>query len=54
MWRFRRSDAFLRNEWNNYTNWAYHNVIPQKISDDLPILEGQEINNPNAFHITGH
>ena len=28
MFFFRRSDANLRNEWNNYTNWAYP-VIPQ-------------------------
>ena len=30
MWRFRRSDAFQRNEWNNYTNWAYKDIQPQK------------------------
>ena len=30
MWRFRRSDAFERNEWNNYTNWSYKDVQPQK------------------------
>ena len=28
---FRRSDANLRNEWSNYTNWPY-NYIPQPIS----------------------
>ena len=27
MWRFRRSDANLRNEWSNYSNWAYDNVF---------------------------
>lgn len=32
-WRFRRSDAFERNEWNNYTNWAYKDVIPQKLQE---------------------
>ena len=25
MWRFRRSDAFLRNVWSNYTNYEYNN-----------------------------
>ena len=30
MWRFKRSDAFQRNEWNNYTNWAYKDIQPQK------------------------
>lgn len=28
MWRFRRSDAFLRNEWSNYTNWKYQDALP--------------------------
>tara|TARA_B100000902_G_scaffold38852_2_gene46231 strand:+ start:341 stop:1975 length:1635 start_codon:yes stop_codon:yes gene_type:complete len=53
MFRFRRSDALLRNEWSNYTNWAYRNVQPQELSEDLPLLEGNEIPNPNSFHITG-
>jgi len=53
MFRFRRSDAFTRNEWSNYTNWAYKNVQPQALNEDLPLLEGNEIPNPNSFHITG-
>tara|TARA_B110000003_G_scaffold130081_1_gene132094 strand:+ start:16817 stop:18451 length:1635 start_codon:yes stop_codon:yes gene_type:complete len=53
MFRFRRSDAHTRNEWSNYTNWAYKNVQPQALSEDLPLLEGNEIPNPNSFHITG-
>lgn len=31
MFYFRRSDINLRNEWSNYTNWAYNNIIPQSI-----------------------
>ena len=53
MFRFRRSDALTRNEWSNYTNWAYRNVQPQALNEDLPLLEGNEIPNPNSFHITG-
>lgn len=53
MWRFRRSDAKERNEWSNYTNWAYNNVIPQTINDNLPLNDDEEIPNPNNFHITG-
>jgi len=53
MFRFRRSDALLRNEWSNYTNWAYRNVQPQELTEDLPLLDGNEIPNPNNFHITG-
>ena len=29
--RFRRSDAFMRNEWSNYTNWPY-NYLPYNIT----------------------
>ena len=50
MWRFRRSDAFLRNEWSNYTNWPYHNVIPQS----LTILSESKDPNPSHFYITGN
>ncbi len=53
MFRFRRSDALMRNEWSNYTNWAYRNVQPQGLTEDLPLLDGNEIPNPNNFHITG-
>ena len=53
MFRFRRSDALMRNEWSNYTNWAYRNVQPQALSEDLPLLDGNEIPNQNNFHITG-
>jgi len=53
MFRYRRSDAKFRNEWSNYSNWAYNNVVPQQISDELPLLAGNEIPNPNNFHITG-
>ena len=34
MWYFQRNDAFLRNEWSNYTNWPYKNHIPSNISLD--------------------
>jgi hypothetical protein len=32
MFYFRRSDINLRNEWSNYTNWAYSNIIPQPVT----------------------
>ena len=32
MFYFRRSDINLRNEWSNYTNWAYNNIIPQPVT----------------------
>jgi hypothetical protein len=28
MWFFQRSDVVLRNEWTNYSNWAYKNKMP--------------------------
>ena len=53
MFRFRRSDAFLRNQWSNYTNWPYNNVLPKMITEELPLFNNNEIPNPNNFHITG-
>jgi hypothetical protein len=53
MFRFRRSDAHMRNQWSNYTNWAYNNVLPQMATEDLPLFNNTEIPNPNNFHITG-
>lgn len=50
MWRFRRSDALLRNEWSNYTNWPYHNVKPQT----LELLQDNDIPNPSNVYITGN
>ena len=37
MWYFQRNDAFLRNEWSNFTNWAYKNEIPSNISLDTAL-----------------
>ena len=31
MFRFRRSDVNLRNQWNNYTNWDWNKVLPSNI-----------------------
>ncbi len=43
MWYFQRNDAFLRNEWTNYTNWSYKN-IPSNIVQDP---------SDNGLYITG-
>lgn len=51
MFRFRRSDVFERNEWTNYTNWAYNNILPIKSTSAFPIDSG--IPNPNQYNITG-
>ena len=29
MWFARNYDAYLRNEWSNYTNWSYDEVMPR-------------------------
>ena len=50
MWRFRRSDAYLRNEWSNYTNWPYKDVIPQSIST----INAPELPNPAYHQFTGN
>ena len=33
-WFFQRSDATLRNEWSNYTNWK-HDYLPKKITQNI-------------------
>ena len=36
----------MRNEWSNYTNWDYNNVIPQEVAFAFDA-------NNNVFYITG-
>lgn len=49
MFRFRRSDVHLRNEHQNYSNWAFEDKIPQSLSLDNFVTA-----NPNNFYITGN
>jgi|TARA_B110000483_G_scaffold234039_1_gene303583 hypothetical protein len=53
MFRFRRDDVRLRNEWSNYTNWTYNNIEPQRITHVLPSVNNLPVRNPRNFHITG-
>jgi len=46
MWFFQRNDVFLRNEWNNYTNWPYNRTLPNNYIQD-PSYNG------GVFYITG-
>ena len=48
MWRFRRSDAYLRNEWSNYTNWPYQSVIPKTVE----LIT--DLQNPAGHYFTGN
>tara|TARA_Y100000389_G_C17467716_1_gene527182 strand:+ start:1344 stop:2972 length:1629 start_codon:yes stop_codon:yes gene_type:complete len=32
IWRFRRDDSYLRNEWCNYSNWKYEDKFPLDLS----------------------
>jgi len=43
MWYFQRNDAFLRNEWSNYSNWAYQ-TIPQNVT----------LNSLSQLYVTGN
>jgi len=52
MFYFQRSDANLRNQWSNYTNWPY-NYMPQDVS---PAPTAGDIPNPNTtstYHTLG-
>ena len=46
MWYFQRNDAYMRNEWSNYTNWAY-DFIPIDIFS--PSINNTD--NPNSQNI---
>jgi len=50
MWFFQRSDVVLRNEWSNYTNWAYKNKMPYPsvLALDLSytLLDLESVNTP--------
>ena len=35
MWFFQRDDINLRNQWSNYTNWLYNNIIPYPPTKDF-------------------
>jgi hypothetical protein len=44
MTRFRRSDAYTRNQWNNYSNWPYNGVLPQQLTQiGLPVPHATNI-----------
>ena len=59
MFYFQRSDANLRNEWSNYTNWPY-NYLPQDLSPAPTAVDssiGPGVNpsgQPTGFMITGN
>ena len=46
MWYFQRNDAYMRNEWSNYTNWAY-DFIPI----DIFSPSSKKTDNPNSQNI---
>lgn len=43
-WFFQRSDATLRNEWSNYTNWPYDS-LPYGVDDPSEIVDGDKYTN---------
>jgi hypothetical protein len=61
-WYLQRNDVFKRNEWSNYTNWPYENIIPndmEKLLDQSnnPInypLNNKYIDLSNNIYITGN
>ena len=47
LYYFQRSDANLRNEWSNYTNWPYgflpHDIVPAPDETKLTLSDGQVV-----------
>lgn len=48
MWFSQRDDVYKRNEWSNYTNWPYENIIP----NSLEKLTNEEDINALIFYKT--
>ena len=47
MWYLQRDDVYKRNEWSNYTNWAYEDILPKSMEKlEIRILETLKIDNP--------
>jgi hypothetical protein len=48
MFMFQRSDINLRNQWSNYTNWPYTNVIPDDVvpAETMSVSAENGIQNP--------
>lgn len=60
MWYLRRTDVILRNEWSNYTNWSYSDIIPDGLSivttdNTTPTLEDTPTLDSHGYpiYITG-
>jgi hypothetical protein len=56
MFYFQRSDANVRNEWSNYTNWPYKNVLPSNVvlapsTGTFPINITDEYGNQKTIYI---
>lgn len=45
MWYFQRSDINMRNEWSNYTNWPYNNMLP------YDVMEAPVTGNVNSMNV---
>jgi hypothetical protein len=50
MWFFQRTDVILRNEWSNYSNWLYNNIMPYPCILSLDLLNS--LSNVNIPYIT--
>jgi len=44
MWYFQRDDVLYRNEWSNYTNWNYEDIVPNNL------IELTDLNIKNIYY----
>ena len=45
MWYIQRNDVDIRNQWSNYTNWPYENIIPYNIKNLYDICYNNDLSN---------
>lgn len=50
MWFIQRDDVYKRNEWSNYTNWPYENILP----NSLEKLKELDTPNQSIFYNTNN
>ena len=43
MWFSQRDDVYKRNEWSNYTNWPYENIIPNNLEKMTELLDPYDL-----------
>ncbi|MBI96895.1 hypothetical protein CL656_07110 [bacterium] len=53
MWFLRRTDSYIRNEWTNYTNYAYENEIPSNVTNESDTILNTPVDSIEKMYVNG-